>query len=82
MYTVRRARSEDLWTVGYFEPHADSDGEWHEWRPLEDFNNRYSAFAFINYLNGGTGEEFVAPSLKRRLGPGGEIDSPFTVEPE
>ena len=56
MYTIRKARGENLWTVGYLEPRTyDVGGTSYEWFGLEDFNNRYSAFAFINYLNGGSG---------------------------
>ena len=63
MHTMKRGKGEDrLWTVGFFEPHADGDGTWHQWVPIRDFTTQDSAECYVNYLNGGSGNMFVEPT--------------------
>lgn len=63
MHTMQRGRGEDrnLWTVGFFAPKVEpGGGPWYDWIPLEDFNSKAEAAAFVNYLNGGAGTLFVS----------------------
>jgi hypothetical protein len=57
-----------LYTVGYFEPFADSLGT--RWVPLEDTSREEEARALVNYLNGGEGRPFQY--ITQRLGYGSE----------
>lgn len=55
MHYVKKKPREYVWIVGYFEP-TDDGGE--DWCPVEDFSNKYQAWRFCNYLNGGSGQPF------------------------
>ena len=63
MHYMRDAESPDdpnvvVWEVGYFEPTDDGDESWH---PLRRFRFEEHAARYVNYLNGGDGENFVEP---------------------
>lgn len=51
MYEYRYTSDESLWTVGVVNPNT-------EWRPLRDCDSKEECWAFINYLNGGSGKPF------------------------
>jgi hypothetical protein len=56
MHTYKKSKGEALWTVGHYERHSNEDGTWDQWVPMHDFASVETAAAFVNYLNGGTGE--------------------------
>ena len=59
MHTYRKARDEQLWTVGYWRdgaPRGAAGGDMHRmpvWEPLQDFGTEKDAAAYASYLNGG-----------------------------
>ena len=58
-HTYQRARGEDLWVVGYWEPDRYDDGaQSYSWRTIEDFADEEDARRLVNYLNGGSGALF------------------------
>lgn len=54
MFVSVKARGEqNLWTVGYY-IHDDEGNP--VWTAMRDFSHAETAWAFINYLNGGDGK--------------------------
>jgi len=60
MYTVRKHDGQQRWAVYIYS--IDHDGNTDFELVHDDFTNLASAFAFINYLNGGDGREFELTS--------------------
>ncbi len=52
MHTYRKAKNEQLWTVGCW---LNEDDNW-AWEPMKDFGSEKEAAAYVNYLNGGDGK--------------------------
>ncbi len=46
MYVYVRAKGEQLWTVGFYDPTG-------KWIPESDWDNKEDAAARVSYLNGG-----------------------------
>ena len=61
MHCYRKHKEDGNWlyTVGYHEPRADDNGQFHVWVPLEDTSREDEARALVNYLNGGNGTQFA-----------------------
>jgi hypothetical protein len=57
MYFVRYSSKDNLWTVGFLIS-SNSETLADEWQAVRDFASEKQAFAFINYLNGGSGDFF------------------------
>jgi hypothetical protein len=55
MHTFRRntANEDGHWEVGYYEPKADSTGQWAEWNVVRAFQHEHDAAAYVSWLNGG-----------------------------
>jgi len=56
MYVYKYAREDKLWVVGYYTPETETVRQ--SFVAVRDCRSSDEAAAFVNYLNGGTGDGF------------------------
>jgi hypothetical protein len=56
MHVYIKAKEERVWTVGFYHPPQGPTQPHYRWHPLRNFDHEDSAAAYVNYLNGGTGD--------------------------
>jgi hypothetical protein len=55
MHTYKKAKDEDLWTVGhYYLTGGDANSSESRWVAMKDFSTEERAAHYVNYLNGGS----------------------------
>ncbi len=63
MHVYIEAKEEGYWTVGFYHPPQSQVQPYYRWQPLRNFQHEDSAAAYVNYLNGGTGD-FLRSDLR------------------